>query len=151
MSNDSCRFSSYVIALESSSSNICKILCRHVHRLYTYLPISASFMQIFYRYVDRQFTYLQKICKSMQIFYRYLTDNLHICKISAKCMQIFCRYPRSCCSYAAELPHICDRYLQTFCRYVSLVIYIAVKLNTRLTAMLLAVNSCKGRINFIMY
>ena len=54
-------------------------------------------MQIFCRYVDRQLTYLQ---------------------ISATFMQIFCRY---CCSYAAVLQQICDRYLQTFYIYVSLV------------------------------
>jgi hypothetical protein len=48
-----------------------------------------------------------------------LTDNQHICKISATFMQIFCRYCRPCCSYAAVLQQICDRYLQTFYIYVS--------------------------------
>jgi hypothetical protein len=57
-------------------------------------------MQIVCRYVDRQLTYLQ---------------------ISATFMRIFCRYCRPCCSYAAVLQQICDRYLQTFYIYVSLV------------------------------
>ena len=66
-----------------------------------YLHISAIFMQIFADiYNDRYLTYLQ---------------------ISATFMQIFCRYCRPCCSYAAVLQQICDRYLQTFYIYVSLV------------------------------
>ena len=40
--------------------------------------------------------------------------------MSATFMQIFCRYCRPCCSYAAVLQQICDRYLQTFYIYVSL-------------------------------
>ena len=77
-----------------------QIFCRYFDRQLTYLQISATFMQIFCRYVDRQLTYLQ---------------------ISATFMQIFCRYCRPCCSYAAVLQQICDRYLQTFYIYVSLV------------------------------
>ena len=95
-----------------------QIFCRYFDRQFTYLQISATFMQIFCRYVDRQLTYLQLLCR---YFADMLTDNQHICKISATFMQIFCRYCRPCCSYDAVLQQICDRYLQTFYIYVSLV------------------------------
>jgi hypothetical protein len=98
-----------------------QIFCRYFDRQLTYLQISATFMQIVCRYVDRQLTYLQISATFMQIFCRYVRDNQHICKISATFMQIFCRYCRPCCSYAAVLQQICDRYLQTFYIYVSLV------------------------------
>jgi hypothetical protein len=89
------------------------------------INISAKYLQFLCRYFADMLTDNWHICKYLQLLCRYfadmLSDNQHICKISATFMQIFCRYCRPCCSYAAVLQQICDRYLQTFYIYVSLV------------------------------